>query len=189
MKTLLFSAFAVCVAAGVPTALSAQEHDTSHPAGGAPHPSPTSSPEHMGGAPGMGHTIMTARPHMTTTYHHTTYHHTTYSHTTYHVTGHVAHPTTNAHIDISTYHRNITSERHFHYGDYHAPAGYEYRRWNYGERLPAIYFAQQYWIANYWNFGLAWAPDGCEWIRFGPDAILVDVDTGEIVQVVYGVFY
>ena len=43
--------------------------------------------------------------------------------TSYHRT--TSHVTTNAHIDINTYHRNVTAERRFHYGDYHAPRGYE----------------------------------------------------------------
>ena len=32
-------------------------------------------------------------------------------------------------------------------------------------------------------------PYGYVWVRYGDDALLVDVDTGEILRVVYGVFY
>jgi Ni/Co efflux regulator RcnB len=32
-----------------------------------------------------------------------------------------------------------------------------------------------------------WA--GYEWVRYGNDALLVDVDTGEIIRVEYDIFY
>jgi Ni/Co efflux regulator RcnB len=172
MKKLLISASLISLVSAIPTMLAAQEQP-----GGRP--------------PSESHPPPMAAPHAASTYHptvapHPTTHYRTTSHVT--VSRSVREPT-HVHIDISTYHRNITAERRFHYGEYRAPAGYEYRRWTYGERLPREYFAQDYWIANYLNFGLPWAPDGCEWVRFGPDALLVDVDTGEIIQVVYGVFY
>jgi Ni/Co efflux regulator RcnB len=174
MKKLLISAFAIGIAAVAPTALWAQdEHNAHPPSGGHPMSAPRGT-----GAPSFSRPT-TGSP----SYHRTVTHRTT----TYHPT--TSHATTHAHIDIGTYHRNVTASQRFHYGDYHAPPGYAYRRWSYGDHLPAIYFGQQYWIPNYWNFGLAWAPDGCEWVRFGPDAILVDIDTGEVIQVDYDVFY
>jgi Ni/Co efflux regulator RcnB len=182
MKKILISAFAISIASAVPTALWAQEQHDQRPPSSGEHRTPSAGPSHSMATPdrmsrpSMGHPS-------TGTYHRTVTHHTTTHHT---ATGHVI---TNAHIDISTYHRNVTASQRFHYGDYHAPRGYAYRRWNYGEHLPAMYYAQNYWIPNYWNFGLAWAPDGCEWVRFGPDAILVDIATGEVIQVDYDVFY
>lgn len=175
MKKLLISAFAIGIAAVAPTALWAQDEHNSHPpSGGHPMSAPHDTRAPSTGGPSYHHTVT----HHTSTYHRTTTYHPT--------TGHM---TTNAHIDINTYHRNVTASQRFHYGDYRAPQGYEYRRWNYGDHLPGIYFAQNYWIPNYWNFGLPWAPDGCEWVRFGPDAILVDIGTGEVIQVDYDVFY
>ena len=32
-------------------------------------------------------------------------------------------------------------------------------------------------------------PWGYEWVRYGPDAVLIDVRTGQILQVRYGVFW
>jgi Ni/Co efflux regulator RcnB len=190
MNKLLISIFATCLASAAPTALWAQEQHDQRPPSGGEHGAPTggpsrpSAPDRMG-APSTGHST-TGGP----TYHRTVTHHTSSYHgTTAYRRPTTSHVTTNAHIDINTYHRNITAERRFHYGDYHAPQGYSYRRWSYGDHLPAIYFGRDYWIPNYWNFGLAWAPDGCEWVRFGPDAVLVDIDTGEVIQVVYDVFY
>ncbi len=48
---------------------------------------------------------------------------------------------------------------------------------------------RDYWIGNYVSFGLIGPPDGYQWVRVGDDALLVDVDTGEVLQVEYGVFY
>jgi Ni/Co efflux regulator RcnB len=128
--------------------------------------------------------------HATVVHHAATYRRSVSRHATTRATsGPAVRETTHARIDINSYHKNVTAERRFHYGEYRAPPGYAYRRWTYGERLPQEYYAQDYWIPNYLNFGLPWTPDGCEWVRYGPDALLIDVDSGEIVQVEYGVFY
>ena len=86
---------------------------------------------------------------------------------------------------------NVTASRHFHYrgGAYRGPAGYSYRRWSYGQTLPSIYFAQNYWIDDYSYYGLAYPPEDAVWVRYGPDALLIDRDSGAILEVVYGQFY
>jgi len=45
-------------------------------------------------------------------------------------------------VDVTSYHKNITAERQYHYGNYNAPQGYEYHRYSYGDRLPQGYFIQ-----------------------------------------------
>jgi Ni/Co efflux regulator RcnB len=179
MNRFLIALFATGAALAVPTSLWAQDRPGPHEPAGRGHPM---AAPHMA-APRQ------STPHLGTTYHRPVTHHATYNHGSAFAGAHGVRETTHATIDRNTYHRNVTAERHFHYGNYRAPSGYEYRRWSYGERLPAIYYSQDYWLPNYLNFGLPWAPDGCEWVRFGPDAILVDVDTGEVLQVVYGLFY
>jgi Ni/Co efflux regulator RcnB len=52
-----------------------------------------------------------------------------------------------------------------------------------------VFFATDYWINNWTYFGLGAPPPGCVWVRYGNDALLIDEDTGEVIQVVYGVFY
>jgi Ni/Co efflux regulator RcnB len=90
---------------------------------------------------------------------------------------------------MHNFHRAFAAQHHFHAGAYHGPRGYAYRRWNYGERLPSIYFVRDYWITDYDDYGLQAPPYGYVWVRFGPDAILIDQNSGEIVEVVYGQFY
>jgi Ni/Co efflux regulator RcnB len=74
-------------------------------------------------------------------------------------------------------------------GSYHRPSGWYYRTWNYGDFLPALFFGDRYQIDDYYDFDLPDPPDGTVWVRYGNDALLVDGDTGEIIQVVYGIFY
>jgi Ni/Co efflux regulator RcnB len=92
-------------------------------------------------------------------------------------------------FDRGSYQRNASASARFHYGSYNAPHGYHYQRWTYGEYLPSMYWARDYWLASWWMFDLAIPPYGYEWVRYGDDALLVNVDTGQILQVDYGVFY
>jgi Ni/Co efflux regulator RcnB len=90
----------------------------------------------------------------------------------------------------SRYHRSWTASRRYRWtGSYVRPAGWYYRRWTLGAFLPAMFFAQQYWIANYMVFALDPPPTGTVWVRYGSDALLVDRYSGEVIQVVYGIFY
>ncbi len=91
--------------------------------------------------------------------------------------------------DLPTLRRNVQAPLHFHAGDYRPPQGYEPRHWSYGERLPRFYFVRDYWILDYFMYALFSPPDGYIWVRVGDDALLIDEETGEIVRVVYGVFY
>jgi Ni/Co efflux regulator RcnB len=207
MKNLLISVFALSLATAAPTALLAQQDNHKHDQG-APHDSmggpsghgtPAGGPAHNAGAMGGDHHTSTMYRHATTssggtgsmgstrhTYRHRTT--TTTSHMTMDRTmGHRS--TTRVKVDVSAFHKNFDSPNHYHYGDYHGPAGYSYHRWGYGDNLPREYWAQNFWIGNFLNFGLMAPPDGYVWVRYGPDAVLIDEDTGEVVQVEYGVFY
>lgn len=92
-------------------------------------------------------------------------------------------------IDLRVYRRNFSSPRRYHWNVYRRPAGWYNHRWAYGERLPRGWFARDYWISSFLMFGLMAPPDGYVWVRVGDDALLIDADTGEVIRVVYGVFY
>ena len=94
-----------------------------------------------------------------------------------------------ANVNITSYQRNVSAQRQFHAGTYRAPQGYSYHRWSYGQSLPAIYFSRNFWLTNYNSYGLIAPPYGYVWVRYGPDALLINEYTGRIVQVDYGVFY
>jgi Ni/Co efflux regulator RcnB len=92
-------------------------------------------------------------------------------------------------VDIRRWQRNFNAPRRFRIDAYNAPRGYSYRRWGYGQRLPRDYYARNFWLTQFLMFGLETPPYGYVWVRYGPDALLVDRETGEIVQVQYNVFY
>lgn len=90
--------------------------------------------------------------------------------------------------DPGAYRHNFQAARTYRIGPYHPPRGWAYRSWAYGQILPRAYWGSQYILGDYWLFGLEVPPVGFEWIRSGPDALLIDTRTGEILQVEYSVF-
>jgi len=93
-----------------------------------------------------------------------------------------------ASVDRGTYQHNFQAARSFRIGPYRRPPGWHAHHWVYGETLPRAYWGASYLIADYWLFALEVPPAGYEWVRDGADALLVSVDSGEILQVEYGVF-
>ena len=91
-------------------------------------------------------------------------------------------------VDRDAYRHNFQAARSFHIGPYHRPGGWSPHHWAYGQILPRVYWAPSYLIADYWLFALEVPPAGYEWVRDDADALLISTDTGEILQVEYGVF-
>ncbi len=69
------------------------------------------------------------------------------------------------------------------------PPGWEYRRWAVGGILPPIFLAPDYYFMDWAALGLPPPPPGDQWVRYGPDLLLVDVSSGQIVDVIYDAFY
>ena len=69
------------------------------------------------------------------------------------------------------------------------PRGWAYRRWTIGTRLPPVLFAPAYFYPGWAALGLGAAPPGYAWVRYGPDLLEVNLISGEVEDVVYGVFY
>jgi Ni/Co efflux regulator RcnB len=69
------------------------------------------------------------------------------------------------------------------------PPGWGYRRWAVGAIMPPLFLVPAYYYAEWGELGLPAPPPGYEWVQYGPDLLLVNVTTGEIVDVAYGVFY
>jgi hypothetical protein len=63
-----------------------------------------------------------------------------------------------------------------------------FHRWGYGEFLPRALFAPAAYVVDYPAHELGAPPADCEWVRNGPDALLVNLDTGMVIQVVPGAF-
>ena len=91
-------------------------------------------------------------------------------------------------VDRGAYQHNYQAARSYHIGAYRRPSGWVDRRWGYGQILPRVFWAPQYFIADYWLFALEVPPAGYEWVRYGADALLINVSTGEVLQAEYSVF-
>lgn len=91
-------------------------------------------------------------------------------------------------FDRHAFQRNFHAERRFHIGVYERPRGWYRHRWVFGEILPAFFWSQDYWISDYYDYGLDDPPPGYVWVRYGDDALLVEEDSGEILEVDYGLF-
>ncbi|HJP67402.1 MAG TPA: RcnB family protein [Sphingomicrobium sp.] len=76
----------------------------------------------------------------------------------------------------------------FHIGLYYDPFGYGYQSFNIGFRLAPVYFGEQYWIDPA-MYELPYPPPGTQWIRYWNDAVLVDVYSGEVVDVIHDFFW
>lgn len=84
---------------------------------------------------------------------------------------------------------NITAPRRFHAVKvYVRPTGWYAHRWTYGERLPRAFFAPDYFLLDFAAYGLLAPWDGYQWVRYGDDALLIDIDTGEVIRVEYDLF-
>jgi len=73
---------------------------------------------------------------------------------------------------------------------YYAPyRGWNYNRFSIGFMLQPLFYSQRYWIGDPWQYRLPAAPYGTQWVRYYNDVLLVDVYTGEVVDVIYDFFW
>ena len=70
------------------------------------------------------------------------------------------------------------------------PPGYAYRLWAVGAILPPLFWAANspYYYAGWADMGLPPPDPGFQYVQYGPDLLLVNVATGEVVQVFPGAF-
>ena len=92
-------------------------------------------------------------------------------------------------IDPRTYRYNYRAKQRYRWKPYVRPKGWYPHRWISGDILPILFWTRPYWITEFWLFGLPIPPVGYIWVRYGSNALLVDRTSGEILQVIYGVYY
>lgn len=77
----------------------------------------------------------------------------------------------------------------FNIGSYYAPyRNYSYRRFSIGYFLEPLFFSNNYWIDS-WQYRLPPAYPGTRWVRYYDDVLLVDIYTGEVIDVIYDFFW
>lgn len=77
----------------------------------------------------------------------------------------------------------------FRFGIYYDPFGYSYRPYNIGWPMRSSYWSDNYWIRDPWMYRLPPAYGPYRWIRYWDDAVLVDVRSGRVVDVIHNFFW
>jgi hypothetical protein len=83
-----------------------------------------------------------------------------------------------------------TNRNAYHVGRYYAPyRNYSYRRLSLGFYLDPLFFGQDYWIGDPGYYRLPDVYGPYRWVRYYDDAVLVDIYSGEVVDVIYDFFW
>lgn len=77
----------------------------------------------------------------------------------------------------------------FYFGFYNDPFGWDYMRYGIGWRLWPSYYNSSYWLNDPWQYRLPPAYGPYRWVRYHHDALLVNIYTGEVVDVEYDFFW
>ena len=74
-------------------------------------------------------------------------------------------------------------------GRYHDPYGWGYRRWSIGYGLWPSHYSSNFWLNDPWMYRLPQSYGPYRWVRYYDDALLVNIYTGQVVDVVYNFFW
>jgi len=79
----------------------------------------------------------------------------------------------------------------FHVGAYYNPYGYGfgYQTFGVGFFIDAPFYSNDYWINDPYDYRLPEAYGDTRWIRYYNDVVLVDIDTGEVLDVIHNFFW
>jgi hypothetical protein len=87
--------------------------------------------------------------------------------------------------------RYRNSHRHiYNAGRYYSPyRHHRYSRFSIGFFLEPLFFSQRYWISDPWHYRLPPAYPGTRWVRYYDDVLLIDMYSGEVIDVIYDFFW
>ncbi|HVF36744.1 MAG TPA: RcnB family protein [Sphingomicrobium sp.] len=77
----------------------------------------------------------------------------------------------------------------FRTGNYYDPYGWGYRPFSIGYRLWPSYYRSSFWLNDPWMYRLPAAYGRYRWIRYYNDALLVDIHSGRVIDVIHGFFW
>ena len=87
--------------------------------------------------------------------------------------------------DYRRAHRSI-----FRLGRYYAPyRAHRYNRLSIGFYLDSLFFSSRYYINDPWSYRLPEVYGPYRWVRYYDDVVLVDIYTGEVVDVIHDFFW
>jgi hypothetical protein len=74
-------------------------------------------------------------------------------------------------------------------GRYYDPYGWGYNRWSIGYSLWPSYYGSNFWLNDPWMYRLPPAYGPYRWVRYYDDAILVNIYTGQVADVIHNFFW
>ena len=74
-------------------------------------------------------------------------------------------------------------------GRYYDPFGWGYRRFSIGFSLRPSYYSSNYWLNDTWSYRLPPAYGPYRWVRYYDDALLVNIYSGHVVDVIHNFFW
>jgi hypothetical protein len=75
-------------------------------------------------------------------------------------------------------------------GRYVSPySSYRYNRIGIGFTMQSLFYRQNYWLSDPWQYRLPEVYGPYRWVRYYDDVVLVDVYSGEVVDVIYDFFW
>ena len=77
----------------------------------------------------------------------------------------------------------------FRLGRYYDPYGYNYRRFSIGFSLSPNYYGSNYWLNDPWMYRLPPAYGPYRWVRYYDDALMVNIYSGQVVDVIHNFFW
>lgn len=78
----------------------------------------------------------------------------------------------------------------FRLGRYYSPyRNYGYNRFTIGLTLGSGYYSNRYWISDPYQYRLPPAYPGTRWVRYYDDVLLVDLYTGQVIDVIHSFFW
>ena len=72
---------------------------------------------------------------------------------------------------------------------YYDPYGWGYRRFSIGVSIGSGYYGSNYWLNDPWSYRLPPAYGPYRWVRYYDDALLVNIYTGQVVDVINNFFW
>ena len=81
-------------------------------------------------------------------------------------------------------HRSI-----FRLGRYYDPYGWGYRRFSIGFSIGSSYYGSNYWLDDPWMYRLPPVYGPYRWVRYYDDALLVNLYSGQVVDVIHNFFW
>lgn len=82
------------------------------------------------------------------------------------------------------------NRHHYQMGRYYAPyRNYSYRRLSIGFTLDSMFYGDSYWLNDPWSYRLPEVYGPYRWVRYYDDVLLVDIYTGEVVDVIHDFFW